>query len=309
MKTSPHPSNLLAILVTAFAPTIWGTTYLVTTELLPTDRPLYAALIRTVPAGALLIALTRSFVPQLPWRRLLTLSILNIGAFQALLFVAAYRLPGGVAAIVGALQPLTVLTLSWSMDGEKPRSVTVLMALFGILGMTLLFASPEVNWDPTGLAAAFGGTACMALGTFLSRRWRSKESVLGFTGWQLFLGGLFLSPLALLLEPPLPTLSASNWIGYAYLGVPGTLVAYSLWFRGIAHLSPVAVSALGLLSPVTAIALGWLVLGEALGSRGVIGVVVVLASIASLQRSAGATPKPQTGPSGWEIPRGATRSG
>ena len=123
-------------------PVIWGSTYIVTTELLPPDRPFTAALLRTLPAGLLLV-----------------LAALNIGVFQALLFVAAYRLPGGVAAVV----------------------------------------------------------------------------------------------------------------------------AYALWFRGIARLPSVAVSSLGLLSPVTAVLLGWALLGQAITGVSLVGMLVVLASIPAVQ--------------------------
>ena len=37
--------------LTALAPAIWGSTYLVTTEFLPPDRPLLAGMIRALPAG------------------------------------------------------------------------------------------------------------------------------------------------------------------------------------------------------------------------------------------------------------------
>ena len=84
-------------------PVIWGSTYIVTTELLPPDRPFTAALLRTLPAGLLLVLWCRRWPAWgnwVGWRRLLVLAALNIGVFQALLFVAAYRLPGGVAAVV-----------------------------------------------------------------------------------------------------------------------------------------------------------------------------------------------------------------
>ena len=84
-------------------PVIWGSTYIVTTELLPPDRPFTAALLRTLPAGLLLVLWCRrwpAWGDGVGWRRLLVLAALNIGVFQALLFVAAYRLPGGVAAVV-----------------------------------------------------------------------------------------------------------------------------------------------------------------------------------------------------------------
>ena len=49
------PNRTAAILSTALAPLIWGSTYLVTTEFLPPNRPFTAALIRVLPAGLLLL--------------------------------------------------------------------------------------------------------------------------------------------------------------------------------------------------------------------------------------------------------------
>ena len=115
-----------------------------------------------MPAGLLLVLWCRrwpAWGDGVGWRRLLVLAALNIGVFQALLFVAAYRLPGGVAAVV----------------------------------------------------------------------------------------------------------------------------AYALWFRGIARLPSVAVSSLGLLSPVTALLLGWALLGQAMTGVSLVGMLVVLASILAVQ--------------------------
>jgi probable blue pigment (indigoidine) exporter len=61
--------------------------------------------------------------------------------------------------------------------------------------------------------------------------------------------------------------------------VAGALLAYALWFRGIARLSPVAVSSLGLLSPLTAVALGWALLGQSLGGVSLLGMALVIGSI------------------------------
>ena len=72
----------------------WGTTYLVTTEMLPPGRPLTAAVLRALPAGLLLLAVTRTLPPGSWWWRSAILGTLNIGAFFAFLFIAAYRLPG-----------------------------------------------------------------------------------------------------------------------------------------------------------------------------------------------------------------------
>ena len=271
--------------LTALAPMIWGTTYIVTTEALPPDRPFTAALLRCLPAGPVLVALTRRLPHRSAWVRLVILSILNIGAFQALLFVAAYRLPGGLAAVIGAFQPLMIMALAWSVEGRTPGRVPALAAILGIGGMAALILTPGASWDALGILAAFAGSASMALGTYLTRRWQTGLPVASLTGWQLLIGGLVLLPLAGLADAPLPALSPLNQLGYAYLTLCGALLAYGLWFRGIARLSPVAVSSLGLLSPLTAVTLGWVLLGESLSLLALAGFVTVLASVFAIQLS------------------------
>ncbi|MBB5608179.1 EamA family transporter [Janthinobacterium sp. S3T4] len=70
--------------------------------------------------------------------------------------------------------------------------------------------------------------------------------------------GLTLAPVAWLVDAPLPALSLQQVLAYAYLCLAGALLAYALWFRGIARLAPVAISSLGLLSPLMAVMLGLL---------------------------------------------------
>ena len=279
-------SPWLDALTTAVGPVIWGSTYIVTTELLPPDRPFTAALLRTLPAGLLLVLWCRrwpAWGDWTGWRRLLVLAALNIGVFQALLFVAAYRLPGGVAAVVGAIGPLVVMGLTWALDHRRPPAVALAAGALGVAGMAALLLSPGARWDMVGVAAALAGTLCMAAGTFWSRRWRSDLPVLAFTGWQLLAGGAMLAPVAWVVDPPLPALTAANVAGYLYLSVAGALLAYALWFRGIARLPSVAVASLGLLSPVTAVLLGWALLGQAMRGVSLVGMLVVLGSILAVQ--------------------------
>ena len=106
------PPRTADIMLTALAPAIWGATYLVTTEFLPEGIPITVALLRAMPAGLLLLLVLRKLPP---WRflpKLLVLGGLNFTLFFICLFVAAYRLPGGVAATLGATQPLIILLLA-----------------------------------------------------------------------------------------------------------------------------------------------------------------------------------------------------
>lgn len=271
-------------MVTALAPAIWGTTYFVTTEYLPPDRPLLAAVVRALPAGLLLVLLTRRLPQGVWWWRAFVLGTLNIGVFFALLFIAAYRLPGGVAATVGAVQPLLVALLASGLLAERLSLRTTIAAIAGVAGVSLLVLRADARLDALGIAAALGGAVVMATGVVLSKRWPSPAPLLATTGWQLVAGGLLLLPVTLLVEgPPPSTLTPTNLAGYAYLTIIGSALAYTLWFRGIRALSPTNVTFLGLLSPLVATALGWLALHQALTPAQALGGLIVLAALIAPQ--------------------------
>ena len=159
-------------------------------------------MLRALPAGLLLLALTRTLPQGIWWLRVFVLGALNFSIFWAMLFVSAYRLPGGVAATVGAVQPLVVVLLSSLMLGARLRLPSVVAAL-------------------------------------------------------------------------------------AWLGLIGAALTYVLWFRGLARLDTRVASSLGFLSPVMAVLLGWVFLGQSLGWLQFAGAALVLASIRLGQRAAG----------------------
>ena len=265
--------------LTALAPAVWGSTYLVTTEYLPDGYPITVAMLRALPAGLLLLLISRRLPSPNWWGKVLVLGALNFSIFWTLLFVAAYRLPGGVAATVGAIQPLVVVLLGYMVLRVPIYGLSVLAALGGLAGVALLVLTPEAALDPLGVAAGLGGAISMGAGTVLSRKWQPPVSLLTFTAWQLTAGGLLLLPLSLWIEPPLPTLSADNLLGLTYLGLIGAALTYIIWFRGISKIDPSAVSTLAFLSPVTALILGWIWLEQDLDVPQMFGVLVVLFSV------------------------------
>ena len=281
-KLGTDPIN---VLVTALAPMSWGTTYAVATEFLPPDHPLLVASLRSLPIGILLTIGLRKLPKGDWWWRILILGGLNIGLFQALLFVAAYRLPGGVAATAGAIQPLIVVFFSWAILSKKPSILTIGAAIAGFIGVGLLVLSPAARLDTIGIMAAIAGAGAMGLGTVLVKRWKPPVSLIVFTAWQLTIGGLMLLPVALITEGTFTQLTRTNLWGFIYLGLIGTGLAYALWFRGIRKLSATAVSYLGLLSPVVATIIGYIFLRETFTPVQLIGIAVVLISIVVGQKT------------------------
>ncbi|MEU5279627.1 EamA family transporter [Streptomyces asoensis] len=286
------------VLLTALAPVSWGTTYAVTTEFLPADRPLFTGMMRALPAGLLLLALGRVLPRGIWWGKAAVLGALNIGAFFPLLFLSAYRLPGGMAAVVGSVGPLFVVGLSALLLGQRPTARTVLAGVVAAFGVSLVVLKAAGALDTLGVLAALASTASMSAGTVLTKRWGRPDGVgpLVLAGWQLTAGGLLIAPLAFLAEGAPPALDGRAVGGYLYLALANTAVSYWLWFRGIGRLTATQVTFLGPLSPLTAAVVGWAALGQALTPVQLTGMALAFgATIAGQRAGTGKGARPGAG--------------
>lgn len=282
------------VALTALAPISWGSTYAVATELLPPDRPLFTGVMRALPAGLLLIALSRTLPKGEWWWKSAVLGGLNIGAFFPLLFLSAYRLPGGVAAVLGSAGPLFVVGLAALVLGERATLRTVLAAVTGAFGVSMVVLTAEAELDLVGLVAGVISSASMAAGTVMTKRWGRPEGVgpLAMTGWQLTAGGLITIPIAALVEGAPPALDGKAFLGYGYMMLINTGIAYWLWFRGIGRLTATSVTLLGPLSPLTAAVIGWAALGQALSPVQLLGMAIAFGATVAGQLFVARTPQP-----------------
>ncbi|TAM49861.1 MAG: EamA family transporter [Paraburkholderia sp.] len=274
------------VLLTAIAPMVWGSTYIVTTQFLPNFAPMTVALLRALPAGLLLLLIVRQLPRGIWWWRVFVLGALNISIFLSMLFVAAYRLPGGGAGTVAAVQPLFAVFLARLLLSSPIRPLSIVAALLGIGGVALLVLTPRAALDSIGIVAGLAGAASMAFGNILTRKWQPPVSLLTFTAWQLTAGGILLVPVVLAFAPTLPAPTAINLAALAWLGLIGAALTYVIWFRGIARLDATVVSPLLFISPLTAVTLGWTFLDQTLSSIQIAGVGFVIGSIWLSQRPA-----------------------
>jgi probable blue pigment (indigoidine) exporter len=277
-----HPLRTAGL--TVLAPISWGTTYVVVTEVLPDGRPLLAAAGRVLPAGLLLLLASRAGASRwrprgVEWRHTAVLALLNFGLFFPLLITAASRLPGGVAAAAGGVQPLLVLTLSWGLGGARPRRVDLVVGVVAALGVSLVVLGPDAGLDAIGVVAALGANLSFALGVVLTRRFPRPARRVADTGWQLLMSSAALVPLALVAEGPPPELTGRHLAGFAYFSLIATGAAFVLWFDGVRKLPVAAPPLLGLAAPVTGAVLGWALLGQALSSVQMAGFALSIGTI------------------------------
>jgi probable blue pigment (indigoidine) exporter len=264
----------------AVTPIIFGTTYVLTTDFLPPGRPLLAALMRSLPTGLVLII--GSPIPQRRWMaRFFVLSVLYASALFPLLFIAAYRLPGGVAAVINSLSPLLVVVISVPLLGTPIRPIQIGAGILGTLGVALLVLRSDARLDVVGLIAMAAAAIMFSMATVLTKRWGLPEgmSSIGFTGWTFLLAGLTLLPVTLLIEGLPAQLTARNVGGLIYLVLISGIFAYVVWFWGLQRLSASAVTFLTLLNPVVAALLGWVVLNQRFNLWQALGAILVLVSV------------------------------
>lgn len=298
---SPRPTarGSGTVLSTAVGPAVWGTTYVVTTLALPEGHALWSGALRALPAGLLLLALSRTLPRGQWWWRAAVLGVLNIGAFFPLLFLAAYVLPGGIAAVFGAASPLLIAALAVPLLSERPTARRLLWGVLAVVGVAMMVMAPGVTLDPVGVLAGAAAPLCMAVGTVLSKRWGRPVGPVPYAAWQLTAGGLVIVPIALLVEGAPPALDGPALAGYAWLALIGAALAYVLWFRGVGKMPAGAVAFLPLISPLVAALLGWLVLGETLTPFQGAGFVLALLAVCCAQRTR--SPRPlRTTISSWQ---------
>lgn len=268
------------ILVTAIAPIAWGSGYVVTRLLLPADAPLWGGVLRALPAGLVVLLLARRLPRGSWWWRSLVLGTLNVGGFFVLVYVAGQRLPSSLAATLMSASAACMLLFAWLLLHRRPRLAAVVGATVGLVGVGVMLGFDADGADAWGVAASLGAMLASSVGFVLTSRWGADVPALPMTAWQLVGGSIVLLPAALLVEGAPPVLTVPSALGFAYLTLVATALAYVAWFTGLRRLSPGVVGVVGLLNPVTGVVLGVAVAGEAFGAPQAVGVALVLAGIA-----------------------------
>lgn len=267
-------------LIAAVGPIAFGSNYFVTHEYLPTDSPLWGSAIRALPAGLVLMLVARRLPRAAWWWRSVVLGTLNMGMFFCLVYVAAQLLPSSVAASLMSLSPLVIAGAAWLLIQERPTARIALGAVVGAAGVLLIVGTATGALDGWGIAASVASMVLSSVGAVLMKRWQDDTPVLTITAWQVVVGGIELLIAATIIEGAPPALTVTEAVAFAYASLIATALGFVCWFTGFRHLPAGVVGVIGLLNPVTGVALGVLAGGEALSPLQAVGIILVLASVA-----------------------------
>jgi drug/metabolite transporter (DMT)-like permease len=269
---------------------IWGSTYLGIELAGETIPPLFAIGTRFVAAALLMFGFTawrrgvRVF--RVAPRELASCALVGtlLPCANALLFIAERHVPTGLASLIIGSVPLWVVLLRTSTR-DRPPLASLAGVLVGFGGLALLVRPSGGGAPLWSLLLVLGSAVMWATGSFLSSRLPMPRDSFAATSYEMLVGGLILLPLGLATtQPHFGDFSGRSIGGWLYLVSFGSIIGYTayVWLLENAPIGKVATYAY--VNPVVAIALGAIVLHEALTWTIGLGAVLVLACVAVVVR-------------------------
>ena len=272
---------------------VWGSTYLGIELAGETIPGIFGAGVRFTLVGLIVfgVVVWRRGLGALRVRRAELAAAALVGLLlpgaNAVLFVTEQHVPIGLTSLIIASVPLWVLLLRLAA-GERPDRVASLGLLVGFAGIAVLVRPGGGSGSLGYLLLTVVAAISWAVGSFLSPRMQVPRDALVATAYETFVGGLVLTVIGLATTSP-SDLDPSTWstrsiVGLVYLILVGSVVGYTAyaWLLGNAPLGQVSTYAY--VNPVVAIALGVVVLDEALTLRVVLGALLILAAVAIVVR-------------------------
>lgn len=294
MTEAQRQHRLLVIVNFLLVYLFWGSTYLgirIAVEQIP---PALMCATRFLIAGTLMLAFCGLrgrrilYGPTQLWHMAVIGTLLLMGGNLTLSY-AELIVPSGLAALMVASTPLWFLVLDSLLLGHHKISGRGMTGLgLGIAGIIVLLwpkltatgtiGTRELGWS----LALLGGSFSWALGSVLSKRWKSAEvDPFSGTAWQVIFAGLSNLIFALLFENTSQVVWTTRGIGaVAYLIVCGSWIGYTAYIWLLAHVPTSKVSTYAYVNPVVAVFLGWLVVHESVDRYILAGSAIVVASVA-----------------------------
>jgi DME family drug/metabolite transporter len=212
----------------------------------------------------------------------------SMAAYQLTFFAAVARTGVAVGTMVAiGSAPILAGLLGLGVRGERPGRKWVVATALSVVGCGLLIRpGGDVSVDPGGVILALGAGVAYATYAVTGKGLledRSPDAVMAVV---FCLGALFLSPL--LFTADLKWVTSARGLAVAlHLGLIATATSYTLFARGL-RVVPVATAVtLSLAEPLTAAALGLVLLGEQLTGTALLGVGLLFSGLALLSLGAG----------------------
>ena len=267
---------------------LWGATFFFIAVASASVPPFTLVLARVGIAALVLVPVVYVFGYRLPgtvadWQPFVVQAIINNVVPFTLIVYGQQRIASGLAAVLNATTPLFTLIVARTFAGEPLTASKLLGVLLGIGGVAVLMGPEALTSNASsviGMLCILGASLSYGFSALWMRRLRHIPPLVS-SGAQLTCSTALLLPIAALVDRfwllPMPGPPAVAAI--LALAVFSTALAYIVFFRISATAGPSNVMLVTLLIPVTATALGVLILNEALTLNHMAGALIIASGL------------------------------
>jgi len=276
---------------------IWGTSWVASKIAVKGGVPgLEVAAIRQFMGGVLFVGFFLIRGEKIPSAK----QMLWLAGMGTLLFVIANGfatvalryIPSGLAALIAALYPLSVVIIERIFfRNTKITWVTFVGLLLGITGIGIVFYDNAFHSQPEGyvlgLILSLIAMLSWSIGTIIIARNKVKINAYNATGWQMLLGSFLLMIMTLASgnTMPITAIPASTWLAIAYLVFVSSIVAFVAFIYTMKHLEPAIAALYAYINPIIAILTGSVLMDEKLTIDILIGSAITLVGVFLVNRS------------------------
>lgn len=263
---------------------LWGGSFFFNGVILKELPPLTLVFLRVALGAVMLLPLLWLYRIRLPnglsgWKPFFAIGLLNNVLPFSLIVIGQTYIASGLASILNATTPLFTVVVMAVAGEEKLRAYRIAGVVAGLIGVAILhgdglgFESGQGIGILLCLAAAFS----YGLSALLARRMLANSPPLGTATFQMLASAVMMTPVAALVERPwqLPMPGLTTWLAVIGLAALSTALAYIVFFQILRRSGATNVMLVTLLIPVTAILLGYLVLGEKISAQEIAGALVI----------------------------------
>ncbi|MWB76470.1 EamA family transporter [Pseudooceanicola sp. 216_PA32_1] len=270
---------------------LWSSAFTSARVIVAHAPPLGSLSLRFLISGAVGIALARMMgqswhLTRAQWRGTAIFGVCQNAIYLGLFFMAMQTIEASLASIMASTMPLLVALAGWVVFRDRLPRVAVLGLVMGFGGVLVIMGGRlSGGADPTGVVLCVIGVVALTVATLSARGASSGGNVLMVVGLQMLIGGMVLAVLALMFETFEVRWSWQLVAAFVYTLIWPGLVATWIWFTLVNEVGTVRASVFHFLNPFFGVLVAAVVLGEAVGLRDVIGVVIVAAGILVVQLS------------------------
>ena len=275
-------------LLLVFLSVLWGATFFFIAVAGPEVPPFTLVLARVGIAALVLVPMVFIMGYDLltgrdAWLLFIVQSMINNVIPFTLMVYGQQRIASGLAAVLNATTPLFTLIVMRMLAGEALTSSKVLGVLLGVSGVAVLMGPEAVTANASsvvGMLCILGGALSYGFSALWMRRLRHIPPLVSSAA-QVLCSTMLLLPMAVLHDRfwLLPVPSALAILAIVGLALFSTALAYIVFFKISASAGPGNVMLVTLLIPVTATALGVLILDETLTIHQIAGALIIASGL------------------------------